>query len=111
MSYIQEIIPIMMNGAMISLKLFALTLILSLPLGLPICLGEQSKIAPIRWAAKTFVFVFRGTPLMLQLFFFYFFFPIQLGIHIEEALIALIKGSMKRRIRLASHTARHSLRS
>ena len=70
MAYVKEILPVLMSGAMISLKLFALTLILSLPLGLPICLGEQSKIAPVRWICKTFVFIFRGTPLMLQLFFF-----------------------------------------
>ena len=90
MAYISEILPIMMKGAIISLKLFALTLILSLPLGLPVCLGEQSKIAPIRWLCKTFVFVFRGTPLMLQLFFFYFFFPIQLGIRMEAFPTAVL---------------------
>lgn len=90
MAYISEILPIMMKGAIISLKLFAMTLILSLPFGLPICLGEQSRIVPIRWLCKTFVFVFRGTPLMLQLFFFYFFFPIQLGIRMEAFPTAVL---------------------
>ena len=90
MAYVKEILPVLMSGAMISLKLFALTLILSLPLGLPICLGEQSKIAPVRWICKTFVFIFRGTPLMLQLFFFYFFFPIQLGIRMDAFPTAVL---------------------
>ena len=90
MAYVKEILPVLMSGAMISLKLFALTLILSLPLGLPICLGEQRKIAPVRWICKTFVFIFRGTPLMLQLFFFYFFFPIQLGIRMDAFPTAVL---------------------
>lgn len=78
--YVQTILPALMEGAVISLKLFAVTLIFSLPLGLPIAFGENSKILPLRWFGKVYVFIFRGSPLMLQLFFFYFFFPIELGI-------------------------------
>ncbi len=78
--YVQTILPALMEGAVISLKLFAVTLIFSLPLGLPIAFGENSKILPLRWFCKVYVFIFRGSPLMLQLFFFYFFFPIELGI-------------------------------
>ena len=81
--YIQTIMPAMMKGAKLSLELFALTLVFALPLGLPIALGENSRIAPIRWICKFYVLVMRGTPLMLQLFFFYFFFPIVLNIHWE----------------------------
>lgn len=94
MAYIGEILPLMLQGAIISLKLFVLTLVLSLPLGLPICLGEQSRIAPIRWLCKTYVFIFRGTPLMLQLFFFYFFFPIQLGIRMVAFPTAILTFSV-----------------
>ena len=80
MNYFSIIIPSLMRGTVISISLFALTLVLSLPLGIPIALGENSKITPIRWICKAYVYVFRGTPLMLQLFFFYFFFPIYLNI-------------------------------
>lgn len=80
MNYFSIIIPSLLRGTVISISLFALTLVLSLPLGIPIALGENSKITPIRWICKTYVYVFRGTPLMLQLFFFYFFFPIYLNI-------------------------------
>lgn len=80
MDYFSIIIPSLMRGTVISISLFALTLVLSLPLGIPIALGENSKITPIRWICKAYVYVFRGTPLMLQLFFFYFFFPIYLNI-------------------------------
>ena len=55
-----------------NLKLFGLTLLFSLPLGLVLSFFTMSKIAPIRWLAKTFVWVIRGTPLMLQLFIVFF---------------------------------------
>lgn len=48
--------------------LFLLTLVLSLPLGLVVCFGSMSKFRPLRWLTRTFVWVIRGTPLMLQLF-------------------------------------------
>lgn len=80
LEYVQVIMPALLKGAKLSLELFALTLIISLPLGLPVALGENSRFAPIRWLCRFFVLVMRGTPLMLQLFFFYFFFPIVLKI-------------------------------
>lgn len=51
-----------------NLKLFVLTLVFSLPVGLIITFCSTSKLAPVRWVAKTFVWIIRGTPLMLQLF-------------------------------------------
>ena len=48
--------------------LFLLTLVLSLPLGLIIMFGLKTRIAPIRWLCNGFVWIIRGTPLMLQLF-------------------------------------------
>lgn len=49
-------------------KIFAFTLIFSIPLGLVIAFGSMSKIKPIKWFLDFIVWVFRGTPLMLQLF-------------------------------------------
>ena len=48
--------------------LFILTLVMSLPLGLVICFGSMSGFKPLRWLTRTFVWIIRGTPLMLQLF-------------------------------------------
>ena len=48
--------------------IFGMTLLLALPLGLIISGGSMSKFLPLRWFTKTFVWVIRGTPLMLQLF-------------------------------------------
>ena len=50
-----------------SLKIFVLTLVFSLPLGLVICFGSMSKFTPLRSLVRTFVWIIRGTPLMLQL--------------------------------------------
>ena len=50
-----------------SLKIFVLTLVFSLPLGLIICFGSMSKFSPLRAVIRTFVWIIRGSPLMLQL--------------------------------------------
>ena len=50
-----------------SLKIFVLTLLFSLPLGLVICFGSMSKFSPLKALVRTFVWIIRGTPLMLQL--------------------------------------------
>lgn len=83
LSYVGIILPALLRATTFTVALFAVTLVLSLPLGLPIALGENSRFRVIRCICKTYVFVFRGTPLMLQLFFFYFFFPIYLGVGMD----------------------------
>lgn len=50
-----------------TLAIFALTLVMSLPLGLLVAFGRMSRIAAIRLPVKLFISVMRGTPLMLQL--------------------------------------------
>ena len=51
-----------------NVKLFGLTLLFSLPLGLVVTFCTTSKFKPLKLLAKTFVWIIRGTPLMLQLF-------------------------------------------
>ena len=82
-AYLGTLAPTLWAGTKVTIKLFVWTLALSLPLGLPIGLGINSRIAPVRWICKAYVFVFRGTPLMLQLFFFYFFLPIAFDIRMD----------------------------
>ena len=50
-----------------SIKVFLLTLLFSIPLGLVVCFGSMSRFSPLRWLTRTFVWIIRGTPLMLQL--------------------------------------------
>ena len=51
-----------------NLIIFGATLAAAIPLGLLISFGSMSKFTPLRWLFKTFVWIIRGTPLMLQLF-------------------------------------------
>ena len=55
------------EGFLLHFKLFGLTLLFSLPLGLVIAFGSMSRFKPLAWLVKVFVWVIRGTPLMLQL--------------------------------------------
>ena len=57
----------LLGGFWESLKVFTLTLVFSLPLGLVICFGSMSKFSPLRALVRVFVWIIRGTPLMLQL--------------------------------------------
>ena len=50
-----------------SVNIFLLTLAFSLPLGGVVALGSMSRFTPLRWFTRSFVWVIRGTPLMLQL--------------------------------------------
>ncbi len=55
-----------------TLKIFLLTLLIALPLGLVIAFGSMSRFSPLRWLVRSFVWVIRGTPLMLQLILVFF---------------------------------------
>lgn len=58
----------LLKGFWENIRLFGLTLVFSLPLGLIISFCSMSKFLPLKWLSKTFVWIIRGTPLMLQLF-------------------------------------------
>ncbi len=60
------------TGFGMTLQIFAITLAFALPLGLIISFGSMSKFPPLRWLVKTFVWIIRGTPLMLQLIVIYY---------------------------------------
>jgi len=81
------------SGFQVSLLLFALTLVFSLPLGLVISFGSMSKFAPLRYLVKTFVWMIRGTPLMLQLMVIFYVPGLAWGVRLprfDAALIAFV---------------------
>jgi len=67
-----QMLVIMLQGTAVSLEVFFLTLLFSVPLGLPITAARMSKNVIISQAANVFMLIIRGTPLMLQLIFVYF---------------------------------------
>ncbi|MDR2841602.1 MAG: amino acid ABC transporter permease [Spirochaetaceae bacterium] len=62
----------MLRGVLVSLEIFFLTLIFSVPLALPLALGRMSKNWVLRNIINIYLLVMRGTPLILQLIFIYF---------------------------------------
>lgn len=92
MEYVMQIMPALIAGTWMTLKIFFWTLILALPLGILVALGEMSKIKPIKWLVEFYVWIMRGTPLLLQLIFVFYGLPI---LHIvfpryEAALFAFV---------------------
>lgn len=57
----------LLGGFLETLKVFALTLAFSIPLGLIICFGSMSRFTPLKAVVRCFVWIIRGTPLLLQL--------------------------------------------
>ena len=68
----QKLLLSMLSGTYVSLKVFFLTLLFSLPLGLVVSFGRMSKLKVINLPVKALMLVIRGTPLILQLIFIYF---------------------------------------
>ena len=60
------------KGLVVSVEIFFLTLLFSLPLGLVVAFGRMSKNAVVRTVTKVYISIMRGTPLMLQLMVVYF---------------------------------------
>ena len=96
LEYIQAILPALLKGTWQTLQVFFLTLVLSLPLGLPFALGSISRFFPVRFLSKAYIWVFRGTPLMLQLFFVYYGLPIMFGpaFRMENTVAAVLTFTM-----------------
>ena len=69
---IQTMLLTLSEGFGLTLVIFFLTLMCSLPLGLLVALGRMSKFAPLKWLVQAYICIMRGTPLMLQLIAIYF---------------------------------------
>ena len=67
-----EVTLSLLGGLKYTCLIFALTLVLALPLGLVIAFGSMSKFKPLSYLIKTFVWIIRGVPLMLQVIIFFY---------------------------------------
>ncbi len=73
-----------------TVKIFALTLVFSLPLGLVLSFGSMSKFKPLSWLVKTLIWIIRGTPLMLQLIIVYYGPGLVFGVGLMERFNAVL---------------------
>ena len=80
----------MLLGSVVSLEVFALTLVLAIPLSIPIAFGRMSKWGPLRHLVNAYLLVMRGTPLILQILFAYFAPYYLLGVSIYTRFAAVI---------------------
>ena len=75
MNYILGLMPSMFEGLRMTLLVFALTLILSVPLGVIVALARLSRIKALESLARGYIYVLRGSPLLLQIVFIFFGLP------------------------------------
>ncbi len=62
----------LLEGFGFSCTIFFITLIFAIPFGLMVSFGSMSRFRPLKWVSRTFVWIIRGTPLMLQIMIVYF---------------------------------------
>lgn len=89
MDYIIKIIPQMLEGSIVTAQVFLITIVLSIPLGVLLSLGRVSSITLLKKVIGLYVWLLRGTPLMLQLFFVYYALP-AVGIRLDDFEAALV---------------------
>ncbi len=65
----------LLQGLGTVITLFVVVMVASLPLGFLLTMLARCRIAPIRWLVNAYIYIMRGTPLMLQLFFIYYGLP------------------------------------
>lgn len=78
------------EGLLENIKIFFFTLLFALPLGMIITMGSMTKFRPLRWLTRTFVWVIRGTPLMLQLFVVLYVPGLVFGIPMRDRMTAAL---------------------
>jgi His/Glu/Gln/Arg/opine family amino acid ABC transporter permease subunit len=72
---LKEVSPLLLKGVVITVETTIVALLIALVLGLFFCLLGMSKITGLKLIAKTYIWVIRGTPLLVQVFFVYFGVP------------------------------------
>ena len=80
----------LLGGFKYTLLIFFITLVAAVPLGLPIALGSMSRFKPLRWISRAFVWVIRGTPLMLQIMVVFYVPGLVFGTPFRSRIIAVI---------------------
>ena len=89
MNYILEILPSLLSGVATTLQVFALVLVFSIPLGIMLAFSMQIRLKPLQWLLHIYIWIMRGTPLLLQLIFIYYVLP-SIGIRLDRIPAAII---------------------
>ena len=89
MDKLMDTVVLMLQGSEVTLEIFCVTLVLALPLGILAALGRLSKLRVLSRFMEFYIWLMRGTPLMLQLLFVYFALPM-IGIMLPDMAAALL---------------------
>lgn len=89
MQMIVELMPQFLTGLSMTLKVFLITVIFSIPLGIITAIGRLSKIKIIARVTELYIWIMRGTPLLLQIVFIYFGLPI-IGMKFDRFVAIII---------------------
>ena len=92
MDYFLSLLGPMLAGTTVTLQMFFVTILLSLPLGLALALGRISRYKPLNRAVGVYIWLMRGTPLMLQLLFVYYGLPFipYIGVNLPDFTAAAL---------------------
>ncbi len=82
-------LPLLLRGAVVTVELSVLAMVLAVIAGLVIVLMRLYAIAPLRWLARAYVEIIRGTPLLIQLFLIYYGLP-EIGIRLNPFLAGIV---------------------
>lgn len=85
-----DVLDSLVGGFWLNLQIFVMTLLLALPLGLVITFGSMTKFRPVRYLTRVFVWIIRGTPLMLQLFVVMYMPGLVFGIPMKSRMTAVL---------------------
>ncbi|HCW52200.1 MAG TPA: amino acid ABC transporter permease [Clostridium sp.] len=93
MNYILELMPQVLDGLKVTLEVFAMTLIISIPIGIIVALMRTSKSFILSKLSGLYVLIMRGTPLLLQITVIFFGLPL-VGISFDRFTAAIIAFSL-----------------
>ena len=93
-SLITKSLPLLLQGALVTLEITAMAVGLGLVFGLLAALAQLSKFTPLRLLAKIYVDFIRGTPLLVQIFIIYFALPAIIGQRIDPFVAAVAACSI-----------------
>lgn len=93
-SLVTQSLPLLLAGALVTLKITAMAVGLGMVFGLIAAVGALSRNRVLHYAARTYVNFIRGTPLLVQIFILYFALPVILGMRIDPFTAAVAACSI-----------------
>ncbi|MCH6472447.1 amino acid ABC transporter permease [Sinomonas terrae] len=89
-SLIWHSMPALLQGLVTTLELAVVVIVCAMILAVPLALARMAKVEPLRWAAQGYIEIFRGTPMLVQLFWIFYAMPALTGLALPGFVSAAI---------------------